>query len=708
MGKLQWKRHKLSALGTVLIFWISLNTSSIAKGETTSALWQGDKKGAVSITFDDGLKCQISKAYPILTQKGLKATFYIISSFITEPSGGYYMDVNDVLTLASGGQEIGSHTVTHPYLSSITHNQRVSELSQSQSALKQLTRQKVNTIAYPYGDYHNSDVMNVAENYYIAGRTVDSGILDSSSPTSSEFYRLYSGGPHDHYGSGDDNAIAGLKYWTDRAVADQKWYIETLHGIDTNYDFISSQAFAAHLDYLVANEPNLWVAPVGAVSEYIYERNAASITTLSTDSNVIRLNLSCGLDSRFNTPLTLLTDCPAGWESEDINVKQGQTSQIADVVSRNGNLYIMYDAVPDAGTIELSVGQISPPTYYTITASADLNGTISPSGSIQEAAGSNQLFTAAPNMGYAVDRWYLDGSNVQTGGTTFTLDNIQTNHTVSVTFGILPSAPASITYPISSSTGQYTVSWASSNAVTSYQLERSSNGGTTWSQVYSGANTSYQENIGNGSYRYRVKATNTLGSSGWTTGTGNCLVTAPPVPPISISYPTSSSTGQYTVKWSSSSSATSYQLERSSDSGTTWSQVYSGANTSYQESIGNGSYRYRVKATNAIGSSNWTTGTFDCMVLRPPSPPTGVSASDGTYTGKVQVSWNASSGATSYEIWRSTKKNSRFASRIAEVVSSPYDDTSVPAGTTYWYWVKAVNSIGTSDFSGGDSGKTLR
>jgi hypothetical protein len=405
--------------------------------------------------------------------------------------------------------------------------------------------------------------------------------------------------------------------------------------------------------------------------------------------------------------LTLLTDCPAGWESEDINVKQGQTSQIADVVSRNGNLYIMYDAVPDAGTIELSVGQISPPTYYTITASADLNGTISPSGSIQEAAGSNQLFTAAPNMGYAVDRWYLDGSNVQ-GGTTFTLDNIQTNHTVSVTFGILPSAPASITYPISSSTGQYTVSWASSNAVTSYQLERSSNGGTTWSQVYSGANTSYQENIGNGSYRYRVKATNTLGSSGWTTGTGNCLVTAPPVPPISISYPTSSSTGQYTVKWSSSSSATSYQLERSSDSGTTWSQVYSGANTSYQENIGNGSYRYRVKATNAIGSSNWTTGTFDCMVLRPPSPPTGVSASDGTYTGKVQVSWNASSGATSYEIWRSTKKNSRFASRIAEVVSSPYDDTSVPAGTTYWYWVKAVNSIGTSDFSGGDSGKTLR
>jgi hypothetical protein len=113
-----------------------------------------------------------------------------------------------------------------------------------------------------------------------------------------------------------------------------------------------------------------------------------------------------------------------------------------------------------------------------------------------------------------------------------------------------------------------------------------------------------------------------------------------------------------------------------------------------------------VKATNAIGSSNWTTGTFDCMVLRPPSPPTGVSASDGTYTGKVQVSWNASSGAMSYEIWRNTRNKSSTASKIAEVPSSLYDDTSVVARTTYWYWVKAKNSVGTSGFSSSDSGKT--
>jgi alpha-galactosidase len=85
-------------------------------------------------------------------------------------------------------------------------------------------------------------------------------------------------------------------------------------------------------------------------------------------------------------------------------------------------------------------------------------------------------------------------------------------------------------------------------------------------------------------------------------------------PPASISYPTSSSTGQYTVSWSSTGDATSYQLERSSDGGSSWSQVYSDVNTSYSETIGSGSYRYRVKATNSDDSSSWSAGAWNCVV----------------------------------------------------------------------------------------------
>jgi hypothetical protein len=87
----------------------------------------------------------------------------------------------------------------------------------------------------------------------------------------------------------------------------------------------------------------------------------------------------------------------------------------------------------------------------------------------------------------------------------------------------IPPAPATITYPAGSSTGQYTINWPSSSGATSYRLERSRNGGG-WTRIYSGANNTYSERVSNGSYRYRVRASNSAGSSGWKTGVWKCKV----------------------------------------------------------------------------------------------------------------------------------------------------------------------------------------
>ena len=214
----------------------------------------------MSITFQNGLSSQFNNAFPLLQQHDLKATFFIISS---------EADTTAVQAIAAEGQEIGSQTVTNTDLTTLLYNQQVSELSQSQLYLQQLTGQKIDTVAYPNGVY-NTSVMNVARNYYIAARSANSEALNSSSPNPNQFYKLIAIGPHDHYGSGDANAVAGLRYWADRAASDQKWLIELFHGIDTGYDEISSQALSTHLDYLVANGPNLWVALMGTVSEYIY------------------------------------------------------------------------------------------------------------------------------------------------------------------------------------------------------------------------------------------------------------------------------------------------------------------------------------------------------------------------------------------------------------------------------------------------------
>ena len=86
--------------------------------------------------------------------------------------------------------------------------------------------------------------------------------------------------------------------------------------------------------------------------------------------------------------------------------------------------------------------------------------------------------------------------------------------------------------------------------------------------------------------------------------------------------------------------------------------------------------------------------------------PQNVVASDGTYLGKVALTWSAVSDATSYEVWRHTSNNSAAASKISnpDPTGTNYDDTSAAAGITYYYWVKAVNAADASAFSASDSG----
>ena len=89
------------------------------------------------------------------------------------------------------------------------------------------------------------------------------------------------------------------------------------------------------------------------------------------------------------------------------------------------------------------------------------------------------------------------------------------------------------------------------------------------------------------------------------------------------------------------------------------------------------------------------------------SAPTGVSASNGSYTSYVQVSWDSVSSTATYAIYRSTSENGTYL-QIAESPSSHYNDTLAGAGTTYYYKIKActgsVGSIACSNYSDYASG----
>ena len=82
-----------------------------------------------------------------------------------------------------------------------------------------------------------------------------------------------------------------------------------------------------------------------------------------------------------------------------------------------------------------------------------------------------------------------------------------------------------------------------------------------------------------------------------------------------------------------------------------------------------------------------------------PAAPTGLTAAPGN--AQVSLSWSASTGATSYNVYRGTTAGGESATAIATgITSTSYTNTGLTNGTAYYYKVAAVNSGGTSAMSG--------
>lgn len=174
-----------------------------------------------------------------------------------------------------------------------------------------------------------------------------------------------------------------------------------------------------------------------------------------------------------------------------------------------------------------------------------------------------------------------------------------------------PSIPASISVPGSINGGSsITVSWgASTDAegnLSGYKLELSTNGGSTWTQIYQGTarQTTHAVAFGTESVMYRVRAYDSEGlhsgyrTSGQVTVINNHAPSASP----GITVPEDIKGGStIVISWQTATDQdgdlSGYSLERQVDGGA-WAEIYQGAETTYEDSITKGwqTIRYRVRA----------------------------------------------------------------------------------------------------------------
>jgi peptidoglycan/xylan/chitin deacetylase (PgdA/CDA1 family) len=133
----------------------------------------------VVLTFDDGWRNQYAYAMPILEKYGFTATFGIISKNVgsaisvnsTESgSAGSKMTWAQIKDLQARGFEIASHSETHPFLTHVSDQQLVTEITGSKKMLETKLGTSITSFVYPYYNYDARVLQAVKDAGYLGAR----------------------------------------------------------------------------------------------------------------------------------------------------------------------------------------------------------------------------------------------------------------------------------------------------------------------------------------------------------------------------------------------------------------------------------------------------------------------------------------------------------------------------------------------------------
>lgn len=130
---------------------------------------------SIVITFDDGYMNNYNNAFPILKDLNMVATIFCIT---TQLDGSYYLSKDAIVEMSNYGIDIESHTVNHPKLDEMTYNKQLVELADSKKTLEAITGKKVDSIAYPFGNFNNNSLKAAKAAGYTLGFTTNRGLSD--------------------------------------------------------------------------------------------------------------------------------------------------------------------------------------------------------------------------------------------------------------------------------------------------------------------------------------------------------------------------------------------------------------------------------------------------------------------------------------------------------------------------------------------------
>jgi peptidoglycan/xylan/chitin deacetylase (PgdA/CDA1 family) len=125
--------------------------------------WSQNADSDIALSFDDGYLSDYEVVLPLLQKHKAHGTFFIVVDFVGKTG---YMSWEQIKQISDAGMEIGSHSLSHPILTTLSDSKQLLEIRQSKTHIEQKIGKKVNSFAYPYGDCSNKTHKAVKEAGY--------------------------------------------------------------------------------------------------------------------------------------------------------------------------------------------------------------------------------------------------------------------------------------------------------------------------------------------------------------------------------------------------------------------------------------------------------------------------------------------------------------------------------------------------------------
>ena len=431
-----------------------------------------------------------------------------------------------------------------------------------------------------------------------------------------------------------------------------------------------------------------WHAASGSVSGYLVEISSTGSvwTTLTTTNSATTSYTASGLSNGTWYYFRVSASSSAGQgASSVIAAKPMTTPGVPTAVTATGIL----NGVALSWTAPASTGGSSI-VGYKIESSSDAGTTwIVVNANTGNSGTSINLNSVSGTVQYRVSAINAVGAGAPSAGATAT------------SVPALPGAVATLT--LTPANTSITATWtAASGALSDYLLEKSADGGNTWSSqsVAAGTTTIALSGLTNGAnYLIRVAGRNAAGIG--TAAIGTSIPRTTPGSPAGLAATSLQSVA--TLTWQapvSTGGATlsGYEIDQSSDGGSTWTILYPNTHTSGTSisfAVASGTYQYRVAAITQDSTGTLMGSYSNAATLSAIQVVTGITNLTGVaHDQSVALSWTAALGATSYKV---EQMSIGTWSTIAAAITAPsFTATGLTNGSVYYYRVTAFNSAGSS------------